>query len=62
VAIRDDTYVLFGPKLLEAAIILLAEIYNRGVKPKDRLTYVEILQIIKGVADTLPDYDWMTHE
>lgn len=59
---RDDEMKKFGPKLLEAIVLVTMSEINilrsaAGLAPR---TADQLLNAIKSELDSLPDYDWMS--
>ena len=59
---RDDLFMKFGPKLLEAMfLVLLDEINN--LRPGQGQPTITLDDLISGASNhvtTLPDYSWMS--
>jgi hypothetical protein len=62
--LRDNTYLQFGPLLLEAIADAVLEQLNelRTDLGKPTITKAAFLGTLNNNLNHLPPYDWMTHE
>lgn len=58
---RDDLFIQFGPKLVEAMfLVLLDEINNlRPGQGQPTITMEDLISAASNHVQSLPDYDWM---
>ena len=60
-ATRDDLFIKFGPKLLEAMFMTLIDEIN-SLRPGQGLPEISMQDVIDAASNhitTLSDYDWM---
>ena len=61
---REKLYQCFGPKLLEAVVLIIKDEINllRAELGLPKRTNKQIINAVSAKLESLPDYDWMREE
>jgi hypothetical protein len=61
--VREDLYRSFGPRLIEAVVVVCQDEFNRNRTwhGKPQVSNAELVTALNTALDGIPEYSWMTN-